>query len=158
MNVVLGEETVDEPPLASPTVRRSPRKHSSSSKAVSSPSPRPVRTKKNVFANCAVAEDEPSDSEEQIPDGAKVNFLPSDKECMDSKTTPDSNVVSVRLSQVDIKMLSSSSGGGQESCSLLCYDEVLQQIPPLLASSWSMKFFPRETKVPFNQHPQHKIF
>ena len=125
MNVVFGEETVHEPPLASPTLRRSPRKHSSSSKSVSSHSQRPVRTKKNVFANCAVAEDEPSDSEEQIPDGAEVNFLPSDKECMDSKTTPDSNVVSFRLSQVDIKLLSSSSGGGQESCSLVCYDEVL---------------------------------
>ena len=105
-----------------------------------------------------MAEDEPSDSEEQIPDGAELNFLPSDKECMDSKTTPDSNVVSVRLSQVDIKMLSSTSGGGQESCSLLGYDEVIQQIPPLLATSWSMKFFPRETEVPFNQHPQHNFF
>jgi len=144
MNVVLGEETVDEPPIASPTVRRSPRKHSSSSKAVSSPSPRPVRSKKTVFANCAVAEDDPSDSEEQIADG----FLPSDKECGDSKKTPDSNVVPVRLSQVDINMLSSSSGGGQEKCSLLCYDEALQQIPAFLASSWSMKFFPLETEVP----------
>ena len=81
MNVVLGEETVDEPPIASPTVRRSPRKHSSSSKAVSSPSPRPVRSKKTVFANCAVAKDDPSNSEEQIADG----FLPSDKEWGDSK-------------------------------------------------------------------------
>ena len=154
MNLVLGEQTVDEPPIASPIVRRSPRKHTSSSKAVCSPSPRPVRSKKSVFANCAVAEDDPSDSDEQIPDG----FVPSDNQFGDSKKTPESNVVPVRLSQVDINMLSSSSGGGKEKCSLLCYDEALQQIPAFLASSWSMKFFPVETEVPFNQHPQHKTF
>ena len=44
---------------------------------------------------------------------------------MDSKITPVNNVLSVRLSQVDIKMLSSTSSGAKESCSLLYYDEVI---------------------------------
>ena len=141
MNLVFGEQTVDKAALVPSTLRRSPRKQNSSSKSVPSHSPHPVRAKKKVFANCEVAE---------------INFLLSDKENMDSNTTPVINVLSVRLSQVDIKMLSSTSSDAKESCSLLCYDEVIQKIPPLLASLWSLKFFLPETEVSFNHHP-HQI-
>ena len=140
MNLVFGEQTVDKAALVPSTLRRSPRKQNSSSKSVPSHSTRPSK-KKKVFANCEVAE---------------INFLPSEKENMDSNTTPVINVLSVRLSQVDIKMLSSTSSDAKESCSLLCYDEVIQKIPPLLASLWSLKFFLPETEVSFNQHP-HQI-
>ena len=54
------------------------------------PPPVQSKQKKKVFANCEVAEDERSDSEEHIEDGAEFNVLPSDKDSMDSKTTLDS--------------------------------------------------------------------
>ena len=55
LNVVFGEETVDEPSLASPTLRHSPRKHSSSSKSIPPHSPRPVRAPcREVLKKCSV--------------------------------------------------------------------------------------------------------
>ena len=153
MKLVLGEQTIEE--VVSPTLRRSPRKHGSSSKSVCQPSPRPTRSKKNVFAHCQVAEDEASDSDPEVEGGGE--FVGSDNNNIDSNRTPMENVRSVSLSQVDITMLTSTSTVGIESSSLLCYADVMEHIPPLLAQSWSMKFFPVEKEVPFNQHPQQLV-
>ena len=130
MNIVLGEETVHEVALVSPTAGRSPRKHASSSKY-------------DVFANCEVAEDQPSDCEDEIQDGSELGA--SGKGTLDSKTTPMQNVLSVSLSRVDIKMLFSTSTVGSDSSTLLCYEDVIMQIS-------------QEKEVPLNQHPQHQIF
>ena len=116
------------------------------------PSPRPIRSKKKVFANCEVAEDEASDSDSEVEGGGE--FVGSDNNKIDSSTTPMDNATSVSLSQVDITMLTSTSTVGIESSSLLCYADVMEHIPPLLAQSWSMKFFPVEKEVQFNQHPR----
>ena len=153
MQLVLGEQPVEE--VVSPTLRRSPRKHGSSSKSVCQPSPRPTRSKKNVFAHCEVAEDEASDSDGEVQGGGE--FVGSDINNTDSNRTPLQNVLSVSLSQVDISMLTSTSTVGHQSSSLLCYADVMEHIPPLLAQSWSMKFFPVEKEVPFNQHPQQLV-
>ena len=128
MKIVLGEQTAVE--VVSPSLRRSPRKHGSSSKSVCQPSPRPIRAKKNVFANCEVAEDEASDSEPEVEGGAE--FVGSDNDEIDSNITPMQKVVSVSLSQVDITMLTSTSTGAMESSSLLCYADLMYQIPPLV--------------------------
>ena len=141
--------------VVSPTLRRSPRKHGSSSKSVCQPSPHPTRSKKNVFAHCQVAEDEASDSDGEVQGGGE--FVGSDINNTDSNRTPLQNVLSVSLSQVDISMLTSTSTVGHQSSSLLCYADVMEHIPPLLAQSWSMKFFPVEKEVPFNQHPQQVV-
>ena len=120
-------------------------------------SPHPVQPdpKKNVFAHCQVAEDEASDSDPEVEGGGE--FVGSDNNNIDSNRTPMENVRSVSLSQVDITMLTSTSTVGIESSSLLCYADVMEHIPPLLAQSWSMKFFPVEKEVPFNQHPQQLV-
>ena len=83
-------------------------------------------------------------------------FVGSDINNTDSNRTPLQNVLSVSLSQVDITMLTSTSTVGHES-SLLCYADIMEHIPPLLAQSWSMKFFSVEKEVPFNQHPQQVV-
>ena len=153
MQLVLGEQPVEE--VVSPTLRRSPRKHGSSSKSVCQPSPRPTRSKKNVFAHCEVAEDEASDSDGEVQGGGE--FVGSDINNTDSNRTPLHNVLSVSLSQVDITMLTSTSTGAIEYSYLLCYADLIEQIPPLVVQSWSMKFFPQEKQVPFNQHPQQQI-
>ena len=119
--------------------------------------PHPVQSehKKSVFANCEVAEDEASDSEPEVEGGGE--FVGSDNGNIDSNTTPMQNVSSVSLSQVDITMLASTSTGCIESSSLLCYADLIEQIPPLVVQSWSMKFFPQEKQLPFNQHSQQQI-
>ena len=119
-------------------------------------SPHPVQPdrKRMFFAHCEVAEDEASDSDGEVEGGGE--FVGSDINNTDSNRTPLQNVLSVSLSQVDITMLTSTSTVGHES-SLLCYADVMEHIPPLLAQSWSMKFFPVEKEVPFNQHPQQLL-
>ena len=131
-------------------MRRSPRKHSKSLKSAHSPSPRPRRANKSGFSHCEVAEDEPSDIEAEVEDGG--DFEGTDKEGISSKTTTPNKMVAVSLSQVDLQNLSSTSMG-IEASNLKCYEDIIMEIPPVLAQSWSMKFFPQERKVPFQQHP-----
>ena len=152
---VSGQPNEEEAQLVSPTVRRSPRKHSKSLKSAHSPSPRPKRANKSAFSHCEVAEDDPSDNEAEVEDGG--DFEGTDKEGISSKTTTPNKMVAVSLSQVDLQSLSSTSIGIEPS-SLKCYEDTIMEIPPVLAQSWSMKFFPQERQVPFQQHPQHETF
>ena len=129
---VSGQPNEEEAQLVSPTVRRSPLKHSKSLKSAHSPSPRPTRANKSGFSHFEVAEDEPSDIEAQLEDGG--DFEGTEKEYISSKPTTPNNMVAVSLSQVDLQTLSSTSMG-KEASNLKCYDDRIMEIPPVLAQS-----------------------
>ena len=148
---VSGETIEEDGQLASPTVRRSPRKHSSSAKPAHSP--RPGRAKKPVFAYCEVAEDEASDLEDEMKDGGE--FEGTLNQCIDQQSSTPNNTLAASFSQVDLHTLSSASIGNEGS-NLKRYDDIVMDLPPVLAHSWSMKFFPHEKQVPFSHHPQHQ--
>jgi len=137
-------------PMASPNLRRSPRKHASSSKPVQAASPRPARAKKTMFQHCEVLNDESSGEEDDGIDG--VEYVSSQTHAVqagDSKT-PDSNTASIILSQVNIASLTSPcTDHPTENANLLCYDELVMEIPAMLLQSWSMKFYPKQKEVPF---------
>ena len=105
-----------------------------------------------------VLNDDSSGAEDEGIDG--VEFVPSEKDGLpDGPTkTPDSNMPSIILSQVNIASLSSASTDHHtETTYLGCYDDLVLDIPAMLVQSGSMKFFPKEKKVPSNSTHSARI-
>ena len=112
-----------------------------------------------MFQHCEVLNDESSGEEDDGIDG--VEYVSSETNAVqagDSKT-PDSNTASIILSQVNIASLTSPcTDPPTENANLLCYDDLVKEIPAMLINSWSMKLYPKQKEVPFRQHPQYKAF
>ena len=112
-----------------------------------------------MFQHCEVLNDESSGEEDDGIDG--VEFVSSETHAVqagDSKT-PDSNAASIILSQVNVASLTSPcTDHPTENAHMLCYDDLVTEIPAMLIKSWSMKFYPKQKEVPFQQHPQYKAF
>ena len=88
-----------------------------------------------------------------VKDGGK--FEGTFSQCIDQQSSTPNNTLAASFSQVDLHTLSPASIGNEGS-NLKRYDDIVMDLPPVLAHSWSMKFLPPEKQVPFSHHPQHQ--
>ena len=78
-----------------------------------------------MFQHCEVLNDDSSGAEDEGIDG--VEFVPSEKDGLPAgpTKTPDSNIPSIILSQVNIaSLLSPSTEHPTETTNLVCYDDL----------------------------------